>query len=137
MFWRLALVLLLMLAAGVAARQWRLHLDVQRGHTLYREGVLRARLAGDDSALPGLATRCSNCHEPNAQGAFAPVLNAATLTQAQARRGGPPSHYDEASLCKLLREGIDPAWVQIPRVMPRYEIDDQDCKALWRYLTRR
>jgi hypothetical protein len=35
----------------------------------------------------------------------------------------------------LLRRGVDPAFVMISVEMPRYTIDDADCKALWRYVT--
>jgi cytochrome c553 len=138
--WRWALSLLaLFVAAGVALQQWRAHQSLQRGQLIYQRGLPSAHLAGDESNLPGLATRCVNCHDANsgAQSAFAPALNAAALTQLHSRRGGPPSRYDQSSLCKLLREGVDPAWVQIPRAMPRYNLSDKDCAALWRYLVSR
>lgn len=133
------LLLSLLLAAGAALQQWREHQRLQRGQLIYQQGWPGANLAGDDSNLPELATRCVNCHDAgsSAQSAFAPALNAAALRQLHARRGGPPSRYDESSLCKLLREGVDPAWVQIPRAMPRYNVSDEDCAALWRYLVSR
>jgi hypothetical protein len=136
---QLLLLLALLLAAGVAVQQWRAHKRFERGQLIYQQGLPSAHLAGDESTLPGLATRCVNCHESNrgAQGAFAPALNANMLTNLHARRGGPPSRYDQASLCKLLHEGIDPAWVQIPRAMPRYRLTDEDCAALWGYLVSR
>ena len=65
-----------------------------------------------------------------------PTLSAATLTGLLPRRGGPASRFDEAALCRLLREGIDPAHVLLPKTMPRYAIDDADCRALWTWLTR-
>ena len=52
------------------------------------------------------------------------------------RRNGPPSRFDEASFCRLLRTGVDPADIVVPRAMPRYAIDDTDCRALWAYLSR-
>ena len=51
------------------------------------------------------------------------------------RRGGPPSRYDAAGLCTLLRSGVDPAHVIILRTMPRYDINDADCQSLWLHLT--
>jgi len=98
--------------------------------------------------LPPAATRCINCHAPTAvregaaraglaEGSFGPLLNADLLQTPQARRGGPPSRYDSHSLCHLLRTGIDPAWVTLPRSMPRYELSDQDCTQLWQHLTAR
>lgn len=136
---RLLLLLALLLAAGLAVQQWRAHRSFERGQLIYQQGLPSAHLAGDESTLPGLATRCVNCHEASgtAPGAFAPALNANALTSLHARRGGPPSRYDHDSLCKLLREGVDPAWVQIPRAMPRYHLTDEDCASLWRYLVSR
>jgi hypothetical protein len=64
-----------------------------------------------------------------------PTLTPALLTVAVRRRGGPPSRYDAASLCALLRTGVDPAHVIILRTMPRYDISDADCRSLWLHLS--
>ncbi|MBL8330295.1 MAG: hypothetical protein JNJ71_15755 [Rubrivivax sp.] len=110
--------------------------DAALGRALYDgQRALPAQLRGHDEALPAHAARCINCHEGSS--AIAPALSARSLLQPQARRGGPPSHYDEASFCRLLRDGVDPAWVLLPREMPRYEIPAQDCRALWSYLLQR
>ena len=98
--------------------------------------VLPGRLAGHASDLPPQATRCVNCHAAGgaaapATAAFGPSLGPATLTRAVSRRGGPPSRYDAASLCRLLRDGIDPAWVMVDAAMPRYAVSDAQCEALW------
>jgi mono/diheme cytochrome c family protein len=116
-----------------------------RGRQLFEGDLaLPARIAGQDFALPAQASRCVNCHGP-ARGDAAspaagvqrigPVLTAGTLTDAVRRRGGPPSRYDAASLCVLLRTGVDPAHVIIPRTMPRYDITETDCRSLWLHLT--
>ncbi len=65
----------------------------------------------------------------------APRLTHNLLLLPRARRGGPPSHYGRGSFCKLLREGVDPAFVMLSVEMPRYTIDDVDCQALWHYVT--
>lgn len=105
------------------------------GRALYDgQRALSAQVAGHDDPLPADAARCINCHEGS--GAIAPALNARLLLKPQARRGGPPSLYDEAAFCRLLRDGLDPAFVQLPREMPRYAIETPDCNALWTYLTR-
>ncbi len=119
--------------------------DAARGRQLFDGGVaLPARIVGQDFALPAQASRCVNCHDPARAGAasspagaqrIGPALTAATLTDTVRRRGGPPSRYDAASLCTLLRSGVDPAHVIILRTMPRYEITDADCRALWQHLT--
>ena len=62
-------------------------------------------------------------------------MTRSTLTDAVRRRSGPPSRYDAGSLCTMLRTGVDPAHVIILRTMPRYDITDADCRALWLHLT--
>jgi len=57
------------------------------------------------------------------------------LTSAHSRRGGPPSRYCAVDLCRALRKGIDPAQVTLARSMPMYAVSDEDCQALWVYLT--
>jgi hypothetical protein len=105
------------------------------GRALYDgQQALSAHVFGHDDPLPPLAARCINCHE--GIGAIAPRLDAQLLLNPQARRGGPPSRYDEAAFCRLLRDGLDSAFVQLPREMPRYTIETPDCNALWTYLTR-
>ncbi len=116
-----------------------------RGRQLFDgELALAARIAGQDFALPAAASRCVNCHAAGRGGAASPpaatqqvgpALTQRTLTEAVRRRGGPPSRYDAASLCRLLRSGVDPAYVMILRTMPRYEITDDDCRSLWLHLT--
>lgn len=95
---------------------------------------LLARIAGHEQALPAQAWRCANCHT-GAQ-AIGGALDGRRLTAAQARRGGPASRYDLPAFCRLLRTGVDPAWVLIDRAMPRFEIDDRQCEQLWTHLTR-
>jgi hypothetical protein len=119
---------------------------VQRGLQLYAGAApLQGTITGHAAPLPPAATRCINCHAQGTAGprgaasaasSFGPLLTRERLTQRIARRGGPPSAYDEAALCRLLRTGVDPAYVLIPRDMPRYEITDADCRGLWLYLTR-
>lgn len=116
-----------------------------RGRLLFHGDLaLPARIVGQDFALPAAASRCVNCHgtslgntasSPAATQQVGPALTISALTDAVRRRGGPPSRYDAASLCTLLRSGVDPAHVIIQRTMPRYEITDADCRALWLHLT--
>jgi hypothetical protein len=116
-----------------------------RGRQLFEgEFALPARIVGQDFALPAQASRCINCHgasRGNAASSSAatqqvgPALTPSALTDAVRRRGGPPSRYDAASLCTLLRSGVDPAHVIILRTMPRYEITDAECGSLWQHLT--
>lgn len=119
------------------------------------EQPLVATVAGTADLLPPDASRCANCHvageaaaaadaagataaaESEATRTFGPPLTAATLRTSTSRRGGPPSRYDVASFCRLLRTGVDPAYVLIDTAMPRYRVDDAGCAALWRHLAGR
>lgn len=117
-----------------------------RGRALFAgTAPLRGTISGHGSALPPAGARCVNCHSAGAAGpagapasaaaSFGPLLMRQHLTELLPRRGGPPSRYDEATFCRLLRTGIDPAYVLITRSMPRYELPDADCQALWLHLT--
>lgn len=118
----------------------------RRGSDLFN-GVLplQGTIVGHTSALPPSAARCINCHTigsavpaastASAAASFGPLLTPQGLTGAVARRGGPPSRYDAPAFCRLLRQGVDPAWVIVPRSMPRYALTDADCHALWAHLT--
>jgi len=114
-----------------------------RGRELFAgTAALRGTITGHASALPPAGARCVNCHASgpaaapaSAAASFGPLLTRQRLTEPLPRRGGPPSRYDEATFCRLLRTGIDPAYVLITRSMPRYELPDADCQALWLHLT--
>jgi len=98
---------------------------------------LKGRMVGHDLDLPTATVRCQNCHkigqEPGKS--FAPRLSQASLTGLVKRRGGPPSRYDVATFCGVLADGVDPAHVMIPQTMPRYNLTEQECAALWTYVT--
>lgn len=149
---------LLAAASALGARAWRLQAEaeaegVERGRRLADgSDALPGRIAGHDSPLPPAATRCANCHpagpgadtaRPPLQAAVvgvasgAPALDRAALTTRQPRRNGPPSAYDAAALCRLLRTGVDPASVVVPTTMPRFTPTDAQCADLWAYLVTR
>jgi hypothetical protein len=117
-----------------------------RAVRLFEDGLgATASLRGDTQPLPSSVARCAGCHErgdapakrPSTRDAQTPPprLDAATLLQPASRRRGPPSRYDEASFCRLLATGVDPAGVVVARTMPVYAIEAADCGALWRLLT--
>ncbi len=117
-----------------------------RGAALfYGQGALEGRLAGHARALPVVASRCANCHDgatdvasPGRDGfRINARLDALSLLTSRSRRGGPPSSFDAASLCQVLRSGVDPASVMVDPIMPRFTISDADCQDLWAFLTRR
>ena len=102
------------------------------------EHALAAHLRDDEQQLPPSTTRCTNCHSGTASAnSFAPLLTRDNLLTPKLRRGGPPSSYDLHSFCRVLGYGVDPAGVLVRKSMPRYEISDAECTALWRYLIAR
>lgn len=106
---------------------------------LWFEGAmpLQARMVGHGQDLPASAAACINCHGAGPQRErFAVALERAWLTEPRQRRGGPASRYDAKGFCRVLREGVDPAWVVVNQTMPRYELTDLQCQALWLHLTR-
>jgi mono/diheme cytochrome c family protein len=113
---------------------------VARGEKLYRGAVpLNAMIAGQRSSLPAPVVACVNCHtrgatEIGGDSLAAPDMRGGWLTLLRSRRNGPVSQYAEATFCRALRTGIDPAYVTLPIQMPRFAISDPDCAALWTFL---
>lgn len=141
----MALALATALAAGPACRGLRepaVPASVARGARLF-DGTepLAGTLSGHSAPLPVVATRCIQCHTgPGKSSAavsdFAPPLDRRQLREIRARRGGPPVAYEQASFCRTLRSGVDPAHIVLPRAMPRFDADEGQCAALWDYLTQ-
>ena len=100
---------------------------------------LQGAIVGHPEALPPRLLACANCHQEGAAGlaaaSFGPRLDGTHLTEMRGRRGGPPSAFSPTSFCRMLRTGVDPASILITRQMPRYTLDDDQCLALWHYLT--
>jgi hypothetical protein len=117
----------------------RLTEAAERGDSLFHaKEKLNGRIRGHDDALPPEVVRCANCHEASGNVRLsrvaAPHLDRSVLLTWRERRGGPPSRYDQAAFCKLLRTGIDPANIVIAREMPVYEVDEAQCASLWTFL---
>ena len=124
--------------------------QVEQGRLLFvGDRALDASIGGQDLPLPSIASRCVNCHVAADSNSAAPPASAASgsqafggplsaqrLTSELSRRGGPPSRFDEAAFCKLLRTGIDPSAIIVTQNMPRYRLSDADCHALWTYLNQ-
>lgn len=106
---------------------------LQRGEALFFGKVpMQGKPRDHQSPFPAEVVRCANCHA-----AATLPLGGDLLTASRQRRGGPPSAYDETKFCKLLRTGIDPAYVMVDHAMPIYDLPDSDCAALWTYVTRK
>jgi hypothetical protein len=111
----------------------------RQGHALFQGKVkLAGRIRGHDDFLPPEAVRCANCHNWNRQPGLSriapPQLDRSLLLDVRQRRGGPPSRYDQAAFCRLLKTGADPVYVLISREMPVYEVNDEQCASLWIFL---
>jgi mono/diheme cytochrome c family protein len=113
----------------------------KRGERIFlgRE-TLAATIGGHELALPPEVAACAGCHKApdkrrNEQ--FAPPLTRAWLTVPRDRRGGPPFAYDRDTFCKTVRTGMDPGYVILNRTMPRFALNDAQCRALWSYLSER
>ncbi len=117
------------LAAGLAT---------SRGEALFEGGApLRGRIDGHFSGLPADVLVCAHCHiatRGDDRPGDPPDLRGGWLHRPMQRRNGPPGVYDAAKLCTALRSGIDPVQIRIPTRMPRFDIPDEDCVALWNYL---
>lgn len=108
-----------------------------RGERIYHgKENIKAKIAGHGEWLTPSASRCVNCHSGQRPNAIAPPLTRAWLTTSHPRRGGPVFAYDLPSFCKTLRVGIDPEYVMLNRTMPRFDINDRQCAALWAYLMK-
>jgi hypothetical protein len=134
-------VLVGLAAVAYAGMTWaRAPVTVARGRALFtgRE-PLAGRVRDHRSNLPVAVVVCRGCHgagvvAPGAPPPPAPAVDRALLLELRPRRGGPPSAYDLPSFCRLLRTGVDPAYVLVAREMPVFDVDDARCESLWRFL---
>ena len=141
----LGLTLVVMVLSGLvqaeAARASALaNASAAAGRRMFSGGAsLQGAIVGHPEALPPRLVACANCHQGGAAGlaaaSFGPRLDGTRLTEMRGRRGGPPSAFSPASFCRMLRTGVDPAFILITRQMPRYTLDDNQCLGLWHYLT--
>lgn len=108
----------------------------------FGELPLVGTIVGQRLPLPAKAAVCANCHTGDSVVTSSrtsgppgpPALSRLGLLELQERRGGPPSQFSEHSFCRMLRTGIDPAYIMISRRMPRYAVSDEQCQNLWDYL---
>jgi mono/diheme cytochrome c family protein len=133
----LALAAALSASAAAAATK-----ATARGERIFtgREAVA-ARLDGHDGPLSPALGKCASCHQASPRNRLetnlAPPLDRGALLEARARRGGPPYAYSETSFCTTVRSGVDPQYVTMLRAMPRFDMTDEQCAALWSYLTEK
>lgn len=128
-----------------------------RGMAIYREGrlpsgePLRARVE-NDVELVGERAACQNCHRRSGFGATegervvppvtAPYLFQTKHVQNQDLLGFKPgadapyarAAYDDKTLRRALRDGIDASGRRLSSLMPRYTLAETDFKSLATYL---
>ena len=90
-------------------------INFDRGHRLFSGGEpLSGTIVGHKTALPPAAAKCDNCHSSDdkpLEQALGPLLSRRTLTEIRSRRGAPPTRFTEATFCRMLRTGVDPAYI--------------------------
>jgi hypothetical protein len=132
-----ACVLLQAMPAGACANPGNSS-DAAGCRMFFGETPLQGAIVEHGRPLPPEVVVCANCHLEDTRsisgGSGAPFLSRSMLTEPLRRRGGPPSQFSAASFCRLLRTGVDPAYIVISRKMPRYVLDDEQCLDLWHYL---
>ena len=133
---------------------------LEQGRRIYQQGItIDGRPLGATSAggarLGGQQAACMSCHRRSGMGSRegsvtdSPVAGPVLYTKREAywpkRPGREAQHvaplrqdsrdaYDDASLARAVREGVDPNGRQLDALMPRYELGDADAKALNAYL---
>lgn len=155
------LVLCLIMLSSTAAGAGPADL-LEQGRRLYRAGIaadgqpLQA-MGAAEVAISGADAACERCHRRSGMGsregnipvpAISGPMLFSKLEPAQAARRGrhaipvmPQRHqarpaYDEATLAKALREGLDPLNRPLNPLMPRYALDEPSLKALTAYLSQ-
>lgn len=143
------------MAAEPAATSQGLDALRMQGQRMYREGLRAsgAPLAGQGAAqalLSGRNAACMSCHRRSGFGTsegqitIRPIIGPALLQEnavavrsprIRARLGSSvrPA-YTEALLARALRTGVDAAGKPLDRTMPRYELSDEEVKAMAAYL---
>ena len=133
------LLLSITLIASAAAHESAREISALGQRLFSGQEPLAGRIYTHDVDMPSAVTRCSNCHAagngPAVPRSSAPRLTRSWLVDTRARRGGPPTSYNRAAFCTVLRKGVDPAYIVIDVQMPRYRLTDDQCAALWTFLT--
>jgi mono/diheme cytochrome c family protein len=125
------------------------------GQRLYREGIRAsgeplAATGAAQSRLSGKDAACATCHRRSgfgsSEGKFVirPIIGPALLQEQTAslptprmrsRVGvSPRPPYDEALLARAVRGGMDASGKPLNALMPRYQLSDEEMKALSAYL---
>jgi ABC-type branched-subunit amino acid transport system substrate-binding protein len=148
--WRIAggLALLLVLCLGLPATAAALDEAQARGKQIYLKGTspngdrIDAVVGVEGVTLPASAVPCASCHGPDGLGrpeggVLPPDIRWGELTKTYGHvheDGRRHPAFDEASLARLLRSGLDPADNRLDRSMPLYSMSEQDMSDLIAYM---
>lgn len=117
-----------------------------RGKRIYVTGqgehAILARLIGPGIDAPATGFPCIQCHKEGGEGAreggvLAPDITRDNLTIDHSgirRTGRQHLPYDDATLKRAIRDGVDPAGNALHPAMPRYKFDETDLEDLIAYL---
>jgi hypothetical protein len=156
-------VVLLMILAGFPLlvtgteiiQSEKIEITLKQAERIYRDGILPSgkvvtATAEADIELTGLQVACANCHRRSGLGTnegnlVMPPVTREFLFQAktlgrkhrflyETEGSGTRPEYTMESLKRVIREGIDSSGRELNRLMPRYNLTEQESEALVRYL---
>jgi ABC-type branched-subunit amino acid transport system substrate-binding protein len=146
---RVALAALLMaLGVGVFHPAAALDAAEARGKQIYRQGTspdggtINAMVGEEGVTLPAAAVPCTGCHGYDGLGRdegglLPPDIRWSQLTKTYGHvhdNGRRHPAFDETSVARLLRTGLDPADNRLGHAMPLYEMSEKDVADLVAYL---
>lgn len=122
-----------------AGKQIYLH-----GTSRTADAVIHARVGAGDTVLPASVVPCASCHGSDGRGRSEGGVRPPDITWRRLSapygqrlaRGRQYPAYDEASLARVLTEGLDPAGNRLDPAMPRFVMSLRDMADLTAYLKR-
>lgn len=122
--------------------------DPQRGRQIYVEGsspgdgAINAIVGDEEVVLPGGAVPCASCHGRDGLGrpeggVLPPDIRWSELVKIYGHvheDGRRHPAFDDASIARLIRAGIDPGDNRLERTMPLYQISERDMADLLAYM---
>jgi len=121
-------------------------MGAESGANIYQDGrsegqAIQARLASGQLLLPATGLRCASCHGLDGMGKREGANRAPPVTWEALATSRPESAewtarpaYDDASVARVVMDGIDSAGRQLSTAMPRYAFSDPQRAALTAYL---
>ncbi len=143
-----ALAVTLLAAGAGSGRAADLTPEQAAGKVVFLDGVspsgatFSVRIGRDPTPMPASVAACGTCHGPDGLGRPEGGVVPSEITWTALTRPHGHSHpngrshppYDERSLARALREGVDPAGNPLDPVMPRFVVSDADVASLVAYL---